>query len=133
MEGSIITLVEPSNCQTSIRKVMSEDPRGPESTPIYYYCQIRRGDRTRFLERFSRKLNQNFGRTESTSIYYYCQIRRRDRTRFLERFLRKLNQGFGRTDVDSCAAFAAQYLKWHGLQYNSLPLLYNATLERQLR
>ena len=99
MEGSIITVVEPSKCRTSIRKTKGEKPGSVESTTIYYYCQIRSGNRARSLERFPRKLNQ----------------------------------GFGRTYADSRAAFAAQRLKWHGLQYNSFPLLYNVTLERELR
>ena len=88
-----------SSVARTIRKTMDENPRDSERTPIYYYCQIRRGDRTRFLERFSRKLNQ----------------------------------GFGRTYADPRAAFTAQRLQWHGLQYNSFPLLYNSTLERKRR
>ena len=57
---------------------------------------------------------------------------RGDHTRFLEHFPKELNQGFGRTDADSRAAFAAQRLKWHGLQYNSFPLHSNVILESEL-
>ena len=130
MEGSIITVdtnqISAAPVYAKVyAKSLGENPRVLESTPLYYYCQIRRGDRTRFLGCFSRKLNQSFGRTERTPVYYYCQIRRGDRTRLLERFPRKLNQGFGRIGFDSRAAFAAQRLKWHGPQNNSFPLLYN--------
>ena len=68
MEGSIITVVDPSKCQTSIRKIKGVNPSDPEGTLIYYYCQVMRGEsRTRFLERFPRKLNQDFRRTDADS------------------------------------------------------------------
>ena len=46
---------------------------------------------------------------------------------------RKTRLRLGRTDADLHAAFAIQPLKWHGPQYNILYLLYNVTLERELR
>ena len=46
---------------------------------------------------------------------------------------RNSNQGSGRTHADSRAVFASKRLKRHGPQYNNFPLLFNVTLERELR
>ena len=67
MKGSIITVVELSKCRISIRKIKGETTSNPESTPIYYECQIRGGDRKRFLERFPRELTQGSGRADADS------------------------------------------------------------------
>ena len=67
MEGGITTVVDPSKCRTSIRKLKGENPSDPEGTPISYYYHIRGGDRTRFQERFPRKPNQIFRRTDTDS------------------------------------------------------------------
>ena len=44
MEGSIIIVVDPSKCRTSIRKIKGENPSEPEGTLIYYDCQVMRGE-----------------------------------------------------------------------------------------
>ena len=68
MEGSIITVVEPSKCLTSIRKSHGRKlERSGEQVGLLLYRQIRNGDPTRFLERFSRKSIQSFGRTDTDS------------------------------------------------------------------
>ena len=56
MEGSTVIAVEPSKCQTIYAKNQRQKSRGLKRRRIYDYCQIRSGESTTFLERFSRKL-----------------------------------------------------------------------------
>ena len=86
MEDSIITVVEPSKCRTSIRKIKGKTMSVPESTPIDYYCQIREGDRTIFPERFPRKLNRGYGRTYADSRAAFAAQRQMAWTPVLQQF-----------------------------------------------